>query len=202
MAENMDRRKFLKIIGGGSALVVLGAGCQSLGFSTTANSGSTTACKFGYINDPWPGECRDYVDKNGNGVCDYSEVSSTTDTTTAESPSETTVETNTTDQSTIQQAQTDSSNSITQQSPTEVPTEVPSGTANQTADLSNTTTQQTQTESSELVVLCRKGCSYPGHCNQYVDSNATGVCDLSEGVAMTTYQAAQTGRQRPGGRNK
>ena len=34
----------------------------------------TVACPFGLVNDPYPGECRRYVDRNGNGICDLSEV--------------------------------------------------------------------------------------------------------------------------------
>ena len=32
-----------------------------------------TACPYGLVNDPYPGECRRYVDLNGNGICDLSE---------------------------------------------------------------------------------------------------------------------------------
>ena len=32
------------------------------------------ACPFGLVNDPYPGECRHYVDENGNGICDLSEI--------------------------------------------------------------------------------------------------------------------------------
>jgi hypothetical protein len=32
-----------------------------------------TACPYGLVNDPYPGECRSYVDNNGNGLCDLSE---------------------------------------------------------------------------------------------------------------------------------
>ena len=32
-----------------------------------------TACPLGLVNDPYPGECRHYVDKNGNRICDLSE---------------------------------------------------------------------------------------------------------------------------------
>jgi len=34
------------------------------------------ACPFGLVNDPYPGECPRYVDSNGNGFCDLSEVGS------------------------------------------------------------------------------------------------------------------------------
>ncbi len=32
-----------------------------------------TACPYGLVNDPFPGECRQYVDHNGNNICDLSE---------------------------------------------------------------------------------------------------------------------------------
>jgi hypothetical protein len=34
-----------------------------------------TACPYGLVNDPYPGECRSYVDNNSNGICDLSEPS-------------------------------------------------------------------------------------------------------------------------------
>lgn len=34
----------------------------------------TTRCPRGMVNDPYPGRCRHYVDKNGNGICDLSET--------------------------------------------------------------------------------------------------------------------------------
>lgn len=30
-------------------------------------------CPFGMVNDPFPGSCGRYVDKNGDGICDLSE---------------------------------------------------------------------------------------------------------------------------------
>jgi len=32
-----------------------------------------TACPYGLINDPYPGECRRYVDLDGDGICDLSQ---------------------------------------------------------------------------------------------------------------------------------
>lgn len=32
-----------------------------------------TACPFGLVYDKYPGRCRRYVDRNGNGYCDLSE---------------------------------------------------------------------------------------------------------------------------------
>lgn len=31
------------------------------------------ACPFGQVNDPYPGRCGRYVDRNGNRICDLSE---------------------------------------------------------------------------------------------------------------------------------
>jgi hypothetical protein len=33
---------------------------------------TTVACRHGYVNDPYPGECRHYVDRDGDGICDQS----------------------------------------------------------------------------------------------------------------------------------
>jgi len=39
----------------------------------TSGRSSAVACPFGLVNDPYPGRCRRYVDRNGNGLCDLSE---------------------------------------------------------------------------------------------------------------------------------
>ena len=33
-----------------------------------------TDCPFGEINDPFPGSCGRYIDRNGNDICDLSEI--------------------------------------------------------------------------------------------------------------------------------
>lgn len=38
----------------------------------TATPGAV-ACPFGQVNDPYPGQCKRYVDTNDNGICDLSE---------------------------------------------------------------------------------------------------------------------------------
>jgi hypothetical protein len=47
-----------------------------------------------------------------------------------------------------------------------------------------TAAQPTQIPQStqELVVLCQRGCSYPGHCRRFRDNDGSGICDLSEGI--------------------
>jgi hypothetical protein len=39
----------------------------------TSGQRPLTACPYGLVNDPYPGECRRYTDENGNGLCDLSE---------------------------------------------------------------------------------------------------------------------------------
>jgi hypothetical protein len=41
---------------------------------------------------------------------------------------------------------------------------------------------QSSALSSGCVVRCERGCSYPGHCRRYTDSNQNGRCDLGECV--------------------
>ena len=52
-------------------------------------------------------------------------------------------------------------------------------TTSSTTGTTQTTTSTQQTGSS-CVVRCNKGCSYPGHCRRYTDSNNNGKCDLGE----------------------
>ena len=33
----------------------------------------SVACPYGLFNDRYPGRCRRYIDRNGNGICDLSE---------------------------------------------------------------------------------------------------------------------------------
>jgi hypothetical protein len=68
----MDRRKFLKVARCGAVVALVGGGC-----SLATKAGAT--CPFGRTNDPYPGECSRYVDLNGNGYCDLSEISTTTE---------------------------------------------------------------------------------------------------------------------------
>jgi len=84
----ISRRAFLAI--GGVVAVAAGlaaAGYQAIASATaegnqgagtrtgtTAATGQTSgvACPFGLVNDPSPGQCRHFVDSDGDGYCDYS----------------------------------------------------------------------------------------------------------------------------------
>ena len=53
----------------------------------------------------------------------------------------------------------------------------------ETASSSSTrgrTFNEDNSSSSTCSVRCRKGCSYPGHCHRYVDSDGNGLCDQGE----------------------
>lgn len=51
---------------------------------------------------------------------------------------------------------------------TSVPTSVPTSAPVQSAS------------SSSCVVICNKGCTFPGRCHRYVDNNGNGICDNTE----------------------
>ncbi len=38
------------------------------------------SCPYGIVNDPFPGQCPRYTDLSGDGICDFSQVSSTVTT--------------------------------------------------------------------------------------------------------------------------
>lgn len=63
---------------------------------------------------------------------------------------------------------------------TQNPTNNPTASTGSAA-LSPTPTSQALLEvENSCVVRCPRGCSYPGKCRRYTDSNANGLCDLGE----------------------
>ena len=63
----------------------------------------------------------------------------------------------------------------------EEPTTTESIDSQTTSSAATSSNQSSSTSSnSSCVVSCRKACSYPGHCNRYVDTNNNGHCDLGE----------------------
>ena len=51
---------------------------------------------------------------------------------------------------------------------------------NQAKQAANASSSSNNTVSSGCVVRCNKGCSYPGHCRRYVDTNGNNRCDMGE----------------------
>jgi hypothetical protein len=102
MKRKMDRRDFLRstlAAAAGAALLLAGCGAPAADgpAADTAVAVDRTqdqediapqptaqpleqewgvACPAGLVNDPYPGRCKHYVDRNGNGVCDRSEPGS------------------------------------------------------------------------------------------------------------------------------
>jgi hypothetical protein len=100
LCKKCDRRHFLQLGGLVAAGAVLAACGQSTGedtafaqvagalpTSTSTPAASSTevqtdaqvlgvACRTGVVNDPYPGHCKHYTDRNGNGYCDLSELGS------------------------------------------------------------------------------------------------------------------------------
>jgi hypothetical protein len=89
--QGVSRRAFLAL--GGVTAVATGlilAGLKAIANSSVAEaaqnsslsartaSGSSVTCPRGLVNDPYPGQCRHYVDSDGDGICDYSVVGSGT----------------------------------------------------------------------------------------------------------------------------
>jgi len=73
-------------------------------------------------------------------------------------------------------------------------------TAGSATSLATATPAATAT-SVALVVLCDRGCRYPGSCGRYTDNDGTGICDLSEGIPAdqaAAYEGAGGGRGRGG----
>jgi hypothetical protein len=82
----MSRRAFLAL--GGATAVAVGlaaagykvvaqaAGGDDGANSTASGNATGVACPRGLVNDPYPGQCRHYVDSDGDGICDYSVAAS------------------------------------------------------------------------------------------------------------------------------
>jgi hypothetical protein len=81
----LSRRAVLALGG----LAAVGVGLAAAGYKAIAQAASSgtvegssatrgvgrsnrVACPRGLVNDPYPGQCRQYVDSNGDGICDYS----------------------------------------------------------------------------------------------------------------------------------
>ncbi|MDO5836971.1 MAG: hypothetical protein Q4P17_10720 [Methanobacterium sp.] len=55
--------------------------------ASTMSTSCATSCPYGMVNDPFPGQCSRYIDLDGDGMCDLSQLTTsaaqTTETTTA-----------------------------------------------------------------------------------------------------------------------
>lgn len=174
--KKLERRQFLKMAGCGAMIAVVGGGCSRI-------NEKKSACPYGRINDPYPGECGSYIDSNGNGICDYSETSTATATLVQPTAivQNTAVPTNTAVPPTSTAAQ--ATNTVAQ------PTSTVVQATNTVVPPTNTAVPPTSTavppvnnvqSSGQTAVECPRGCRYPGGCRRYVDNNNSGICDRSE----------------------
>lgn len=193
--------------------------------STAHQPHIVASCPFGLVNDPYPGQCAHYVDRDGNGICDLSEMVGESDSEPTQAPAE------------AAQAQTrptpaptrrvacpfglvndpfpgkcrryvdrdgngicDLSEIVEQAAPepTCAPAEDPAS-----AELSAPTPTP---QAAQVSVACPFGLvndPYPGKCRRYVDRDGNGICDLSEILDEVPSQEAEqvapeTGKRQRG----
>jgi hypothetical protein len=182
---SLNRREFLQLMGFAGLASLLSA-ANLVDFSQAAgqsiledqttppqlpdtylenSSDSVTSCQV--ICDggcTYPGKCRRYIDRNGNGICDLTECS-TQDTSSQANEGSVT----------IQEAENPS---------------IP--------EMESSTLAEVQ-ETGECVVLCPKGCAYPGQCNDYIDLNGNGLCDYGECLESSAEQEVLTSSHTGGG---
>lgn len=144
--------------------------------TTQANTAATTTAETRVIlcdrGCGAPGQCGRFVDSDGSGVCDLSEGIVISVSAAATATPTATVATAVTGSATAGLA-----------TATPTATNTPAATA------------------AALVVLCDRGCRYPGSCGRYIDNDGTGICDLSEGIPAdqaAAYGGVGGGRGRGG----
>ena len=143
----------------------------------------------------YPGQCGRFIDSDGTGVCDLTEgivISASTSATTGSAATS-----STTGAATATATPTATAAAATTSAATSAATAT---TAAATATPAATAT--TAATAVALVVLCDRGCSYPGNCGRYTDNDGTGKCDLSEGIPAdqaAAYGGSTRGRGGRGG---
>lgn len=85
-----------KIIGAAVTVPIIAA--------STMSGACAAGCPYGLVNDPYPGQCSHYIDGDGDGICDLSQVAATQTSTDVQN-------TNTDTQNTASSQNTDSSGS-------------------------------------------------------------------------------------------
>lgn len=160
-----------------ATVTTVDSGAATSGTTTTqvesAAAGATTTAVLCNRGCSYPGQCGRFVDSDGSGICDLSEGVSVQSSAAASSSTATATAAATPAATTAASA-----------------TAVPAATATATA------------AAVELVILCDRGCSYPGNCGRYTDANDTGRCDLSEGIPadQAANYAGESGSRGRGGR--
>jgi hypothetical protein len=149
-------------------------------------------CPYGIVNDPYPGQCRRYVDANRDGFCDLSVPGTAVSAATPTVP--------------VTPCQTVANPTLI---PTLVSAVCPYGIVNDPypgkcpayLDADNDTLcDLSQEPACGNVVLPATACPfgkvndpYPGECAKYVDLNINGLCDYSENGTGGDAGSADTG---------
>jgi len=80
----MPRKK--KVIGSLASIPLVAA--------ATMSGSCAGGCPYGMVNDPYPGQCRLYTDSSGDGICDLSQVLTSSDTASSASNTDSTTSDN------------------------------------------------------------------------------------------------------------
>jgi hypothetical protein len=199
------RRGFLIAAGCCGTVLLFGAGCT--GSEEARAAAVITVCPYGYRFDPWPGRCARYVDRNGSGYCDLSEVSTPASASTGgDSAGDQAGLVILCDRGCSYPGQCMRYVDADGSGICDLSEGVPAGTASAAepdapADQPAAGPLADAGGDAGLVILCDRACSYPGACGRYVDADGSGICDLSEGVpagTATTYEHEGGGRSRRG----
>ena len=117
-----------------------------------------------------PGQCGRFVDSDGTGVCDLTE------------------------------GIVISVSAAATATPTATTAAIAGSTTTGSATATPTATATPAATAAALVILCDRGCRYPGNCGRYTDNDGTGICDLSEGIPADQAAAYGGGGGRGRGR--
>ncbi len=146
----LSRRRFL-VCGCGALCAAMLGGCAN----SNGQGNATGSCPFGEVNDPYPGKCHRYTDKNNDGFCDLSTLSASG--TPLQTP-------------------------VTELVVTPAATPSVAPTATRTVARPEATATLV-VQSQAVSTRCPRGLvndPYPGRCRHYTDRNGNGICDLSE----------------------
>jgi hypothetical protein len=194
------RRGFLIAAGCCGTVLLFGAGCT--GSEEARAAAVITVCPYGYRFDPWPGRCARYVDRNGSGYCDLSEVSAPASASTGgDSAGDQAGLVILCDRGCSYPGQCMRYVDADGSGICDLSEGVPAAQASaaEPAAVSDAPVEQPAAGGDAgLVILCDRACSYPGACGRYVDADGSGICDLSEGVPVGTASAAGAPVDPPG----
>ena len=189
---------------------------------------TSVSCPFGLVNDPYPGQCRHYVDRDGDGICDLSVPEETSQTSQLDSDGDAGQALATpTPAPTVSQPQAGVAcpfglvndpypgqcrHYVDRDGDGICDLSVPQdgGQASQPDDedagqASAAPTPVPSTPQPQVGVACPFGVvndPYPGRCRRYVDQDGDGICDLSEPGSGLNAPEGTAGTEEEGSRRR